>query len=334
MGKADQLAKRIFTEETPLATGHRVYFLVPPEVPVGALQPDGVLGLTAPPIELASLAPPWNRIRREVTADVKMPGDHSGRPALARCQFRRDARWVAYLEQDPPPEAPDPRDFGAWLVAPNFPGWLRRDEARGVLPIEVLGPGIWSLGAGSYETLWIAANELPLREDLLPFLIARSGRAFVEFAAWALTVKGPAWLTAVVKEWPMAQQMLDDFTPVDEDPEVQHRLKVALTRKLLSFYPEAANEVRKEVADEVRKEVADEVRKEVANEVRKETADEVSKQLHVRLFERKLKRALSASEQATLVARLETLGATRLDEVVIDLPASEILAWLADPHAT
>ena len=116
----------------------------------------------------------------------------------------------------------------------------------------------------------------------------------------------------------MAQQMLDDFTPVDEDPEVQHRLKVALTRKLLSFYPEAANEVRKEVADEVRK----------------ETADEVSKQLHVRLFERKLKRALSASEQATLVARLETLGATRLDEVVIDLPASEILAWLADPHAT
>jgi hypothetical protein len=31
---------------------------------------------------------------------------------------------------------------------------------------------------------------------------------------------------------------------------------------------------------------------------------------------------------------LETLGATRLDEVVIDLPASEILAWLADPHAT
>jgi len=83
MGKADQLAKRIFTEETPLATGHRVYFLVPPEVPVGALQPDGVLGLTAPPIELASLAPPWNRIRREVTADVKMPGDHSGRPALS-----------------------------------------------------------------------------------------------------------------------------------------------------------------------------------------------------------------------------------------------------------
>ena len=108
----------------------------------------------------------------------------------------------------------------------------------------------------------------------------------------------------------MAQQMLDDFTPVDEDPEVQHRLKVALTRKLLGFYPEAANEVRKE------------------------TADEVSKQLHVRLFERKLKRALSASEQATLVARLETLGATRLDEVVIDLPAPEILAWFADPHAT
>jgi hypothetical protein len=57
MGKPDQLAKRILREETPSATGHRVVFEVPAEVPVTALEPDGVVravrrdgieGLSAP----------------------------------------------------------------------------------------------------------------------------------------------------------------------------------------------------------------------------------------------------------------------------------------------
>ena len=80
MGKADQLAKRIFQEETPLATGHRVAVDVPPEVPVGALQPDGVVRVVSAP-GLAELDAPWCRLRVEATLDAKMPGDHVDRAA-------------------------------------------------------------------------------------------------------------------------------------------------------------------------------------------------------------------------------------------------------------
>ncbi len=305
MGRADQLAKRIFTEETPTVTGHRVQFLVPPEVPVGALQPDGVLGLTAPPTELGALGLPWNRVRREVTADVKMPGDHTDRAAFERCRLRREARWVAHLEQDPAPEDPDPQEFSAWIIAPNFPAWLRRDEARGVIEIEVLGPGVWSIGPRDYETLWIAANELPLRAELIPFLVARSGRALVEFAVWALKVKGPAWIAGVVRELPMAQQVFNEIDPSDDDPDALYKVQVAVTKKLLEMYPEAANEVRKETAEHSL----------------------------VRLFERKLKRALTEPERGEIARRLETLGEERLGDVVIDLAPADLAAWLVDPNA-
>jgi hypothetical protein len=53
----------------------------------------------------------------------------------------------------------------------------------------------------------------------------------------------------------------------------------------------------------------------------------------LRQFSRRLDRALSEPERAVVIARLETLGADRLGDVVLDLSAPELARWLADPDA-
>jgi hypothetical protein len=53
-----------------------------------------------------------------------------------------------------------------------------------------------------------------------------------------------------------------------------------------------------------------------------------------RIFERRLARALTPDEQATLSARFEIVGPDRLCDLVFDLDAAALAAWLADPAAT
>ena len=50
-------------------------------------------------------------------------------------------------------------------------------------------------------------------------------------------------------------------------------------------------------------------------------------------FERRLGRALRDDERACLRERTERLGPDRLGDVVLDLSADELAAWLADPNA-
>ena len=259
MKQPDQLAKRILTEETSEATRQHVAFEVSPEVPVGALTPDGVVRVVSAP-GLASLPAPWSRLRTEATLDVKMPGDHSDRPALARNELRRHARWTRLLEELRDRaratrcslELRDPRDHAAWLVAPTLARWVREDAARGHFALEAVAPGCWRLGLGVHDTLWIAANELPLRAELLPFLVARSGAAPAEFLVWSVRVKGPAWTWAVVKELPMTAETADDYIYVPDDPEEQYRIKTRYTKRLLEAYPDAANDILQHAREESR----------------------------------------------------------------------------------
>ena len=51
-------------------------------------------------------------------------------------------------------------------------------------------------------------------------------------------------------------------------------------------------------------------------------------------FGRRRKRHLAEHEQAMLARRLDTLGADRLRDVVLDLSAEALKAWMDDPDAT
>ena len=47
------------------------------------------------------------------------------------------------------------------------------------------------------------------------------------------------------------------------------------------------------------------------------------------LFERRLRRELTKTEQAALSQRLDTVGAERVSDVVLDLSPDELVTWLA-----
>ena len=166
MGQADQIAKEVMASETTASSGACVVFEVPVEVPVGFLAPDGVMRVLDAP-GLAHLPLPWRRLRLDATTEIKMPGDHTDRAALARAELRRQARFTRQLEQarDAPEKSPathDARDYACWIVSAALPRWVTEDAAAGLLSLHSLGAGIWQLGPRPSDLLWIAANALPL----------------------------------------------------------------------------------------------------------------------------------------------------------------------------
>ena len=176
VGQLDQFAKLTFEEETEIVTQGAVSFQVPAETAMYQIRGDGLL-LTRAPERMGSLAYPWPEAgpHDEVFVEVKMPGDHLGPLAIQRALLRRQARQVQRLE------ATRPRWLGEeplWVVAPRVPAVLVKMRT-----VQRSGRGCYRIGS-DFPFLWIAANELPLQEELIPFLIARSGRSMLHFLQW------------------------------------------------------------------------------------------------------------------------------------------------------
>ena len=53
----------------------------------------------------------------------------------------------------------------------------------------------------------------------------------------------------------------------------------------------------------------------------------------VRFYEKRLGRALTADERATLIERISTLGFDRVDDVIFGLSSEALAAWLHNPEA-
>jgi hypothetical protein len=335
VGDPDQCAKRVLREETARATGDRVAFEVPPEVPVGALQPDGVVRVIRAP-GLDALPAPWSRLRVDATVELKMRGDHTDRAAFARGELRRQARWVRRLEalraeessRDDVP-TPDARDHATWFVAPHLPRWLADDAASGLLSLALVAPGCWHVGVGLHETLWIVANELPLHPSLIPFLIARTGRAFVVFARWALRVKSPRWVVAVIKELnmgiDMGREIQRELDVVEDDP----ALVTQFAEELAAAHPEVANKyIAKGIERGIERGIAKGIERGIERGIAKGIAPLLS------LIARKLRRPLADADRRAVATRLDLVGPERLADVVLDLDGDALAAWLADPNAT
>ncbi len=102
----------------------------------------------------------------------------------------------------------------------------------------------------------------------------------------------------------MSAEVADEVINVPTDEAEQYRIKTAFTGKLLQFYPEAANEMIEEAVERG------------------------AEQTLSRQFERRLGRALSAAEHASLARRIHGLGAAAVSDVVVDLAPDALDAWL------
>lgn len=248
MGQLDQFAKQLFAEETEQVTGGAALWQPPLEMNLTEVRLDGML-LVRDPARLLHLPAPWCLAAGldEVVFENKMQGDHVGMPAVQRALLRRQARQVQRAED---PKSPWEGEEALWIAAAHVPKVLatRRDLVR-------TAPGCYQVGPASFPFLWIAANELPLEDALIPFLIARSGRALDEFCLWVRTRRPAAWLMRMVEFLPMSAAVLDEMlrfvVTKTDDPEIKARQK-RMVKVLVDATPEARDELVQEAVDHAR----------------------------------------------------------------------------------
>ena len=132
-------------------------------------------------------------------------------------------------------------DMPLWMVASHLPSVLH--ERRSVREV---APGCYWIETGWFQFLWIAANELPLCEDLVPFLMARRGRALDDFVRWTKRRRPRDWLFRMVEVLPMSNALYDEMLRFalekTDDPDVLERKKI-MGRVLLDMTPELRDEV-------------------------------------------------------------------------------------------
>jgi len=308
MGYLDQLAKLTFAEETEAITGGAVLWQPGPEIGLTDVRLDGLFVIKNPGL-LAPLPWPWPAARShdEIVHEQKMPGDHLDDRAQERALLRRQARQVQRMETEAPGQPRWQGQLPLWMSAP-----ILHKGLSAIRRVRRAAPGCYFIGPSSFEWLWIAANELPLREELVPFLIGRSGQALVEFARWILTRRPAVWLLRMLEIVPMPLSVQEEFerylAPIPrDDPEVRQRGR-NVTKMMLRNYPE----VREELIEE---------------------GIERGLMPLLHLVERRLGRALTPDEHHALRERFNRLGSNRLGDVVLDLCADALAAWLADPNA-
>jgi hypothetical protein len=113
----------------------------------------------------------------------------------------------------------------------------------------------------------------------------------------------------MLQTFPMDPELAGEVH-VPTDPEEQRRIHLKVLRRWLELVPEATEEA-------------------VQRGVERGALQSLQHQ-----FERRIGYRLGPSEQAALRQRLATLGPDRLGDVVLDLDAAALAAWLADPAAS
>jgi hypothetical protein len=129
-------------------------------------------------------------------------------------------------------------------VASHVPAIIKQRR-----PVTLVAPGCYRIGPDWFSTFWVAANELPLVDELVPFLVARTEQALDAFVRWVKTRRPLPWLLRVLESLPMSVATYEDlsnFTIVKtDDPEVRARRRMML-RRVLEVLPEAREELIEE----------------------------------------------------------------------------------------
>jgi len=108
-----------------------------------------------------------------------MQGDHADLLSFDRASLRRLARQVQRRE--------DPGDrfdgeSSLWYVASHVPAIIKKRR-----PVTLVAPGCYRIGPDWFSTFWITANDLPLVDGLVPFLVARTAQSLDAFVRWVKT---------------------------------------------------------------------------------------------------------------------------------------------------
>lgn len=307
MGHLDQFAKRTFAIETPVATANAVQWHDPPEVPVADLRPDGYFAVVHHD-KLAHLPQPWSAAKSvdDILVEIKMPGDHIDALAFERAQLRRQARQVQRLSKA---STLTISDTALWFVAPILPEWL--ENRRKLTPV---APGCYGFEDTWFQALWIAANELPLRDELVPFLMARTGQALDEFVRAFAHRRPLSWLFDVLEYLPMSTAAQNEMLPLmvepQDDPVLEARRQY-IAQYIYDRSPWLRDKVKRESVAE-------------GHSIGRKEG--LAPLLH--MIERRLRRRLNPRERDIFARQLDVLGPERLGDLVLDSTPQQLAAWL------
>jgi hypothetical protein len=240
MAQSEMLAQRTFADETERTTDGSAGWQDPTEIRLEKVTCDGFLVIHRPD-GLAPLPAPWPLAQphTEIMIELKLAGNHLDREAVERALLRRQARQLQRVkEQDASWRGHEP----LWLIAPHRPQWL--DEVYAPKPY---APGCYWVEPQWQRFLWIAANELPLRDELVPFLLARSGQALDDFCRWVAPHRPVDWVLTMIEYLPMSmptrEELLWRFSKAD-DPEVEAR-----RQRILDVLLEASPQKKQQLID-------------------------------------------------------------------------------------
>jgi hypothetical protein len=213
MGAPEILAKALFAAHTAAITGGACTWQQPAEINLGPVLPDGFLTVLDSQ-RLQNLPAPWRLFPQgEVVLEIKMPGDHMDEEQWLRALLRRAARDVERHLTAPP--GARPLHEALCLVSPHLPDWL----AASPMAITVETPGCHRVHAGLNPIWWITANDLPLEEALLPFLLARSGKHRVELAQWLSQKRDFSTVREMIRVFRMNKVNLQDYLHYEKEDE-------------------------------------------------------------------------------------------------------------------
>src|SRR5271169_5900959 len=120
---------------------------------------DGLI-VVRDPKKLAKLAPPWKLAGQadELVVEAKMQGDHLDRAGTERAVLRCQARLVQRLED---PASSWNGHEHLWMVTSRVPASLSEHRK-----VKRVARGCYRVAPSHLPFLWIAANELPLADEL------------------------------------------------------------------------------------------------------------------------------------------------------------------------
>lgn len=126
--------------------------------------------------------------------------------------------------------------------------------------------GCYQLHPFHFSLLWICANELPLRDDLLPFLIARSGAKLDEFGLWFMHRCEASTLVSILRYTTMSSEVKHHWwqnMPIDDEkryPALRKRTE-ALIRDLYEIRPDLLKMFAESLEKKIEKKIEKKLRK-------------------------------------------------------------------------
>lgn len=299
MGALDQFIKEVFEEETPLATQEGVRFEVPPETRTTEIHADGMLYLVNAE-KVKALPLPWRLIKVEqLVLEFKMQGDKLDRYQYERALLRRQAAQVEYLKKYPDDD--NPISLPLWIITGHKKSWL--EEKKFIL--EELSSAIYRMEPASYEVYLVVSNELEMREDLIPFLVTRTGQKLIDFCKW-LYVTCPERGEELMELAPMSDAQHEELMEQLKEPELAERLR--RKRRLAETMAEITG-------------------------LQEELQQKANQKTLTHMFEKRLARPLTEAQRAQLGEKIGRLGAERVSDVVLELGQDALASWLSDPAA-